>query len=1037
MYKSVYEHYFYRGIRFLQRSAGHLFHATIPLMAEYAVSSEPVPWQKRGQLTYRPVTEGEIWGKAWDSAWFRMHAVIPEEWGGKRLALVLNLSGESLLFDAKGVPLYAFSSGSLLSPDFVKEIFRLPEPRQGGELVEFEVEAAANTLFGLDMDHDPKLNCPKPRGDFRAEVRQMRLAWFNPEVEQLRIEFRVLIELAAAIGFPDYRAVRIVQTLNDCVAKYQENPDHAAAAREILQSLLKLPALGSALHTTAIGHAHLDIGWLWPVRETIRKAARTFANQVELMEKYPDYVFGASQPQVYAFVKEHYPCLYEKVKKLVAAGRWELLGGMWVEADTNLISGESMIRQFLHGKNFFRDEFGIDVKELWLPDVFGYSAALPQIMLKSGCDSFLTQKISWSQINKFPYSTFFWKGIDGSRVLTHFPPEDTYNSLLLPKGLVMAQNNLNENNFQQEFMTLFGVGDGGGGPTCEMIETGKVVADLEGCPRVKFGRADQFFARIHDCYQKQLPEWSGELYLEVHRGTLTTQGAIKRLNRQLEERLACTEFICSAQPLEFYPEKELDSIWKTMLCNQFHDILPGSSIQEVYQVSEAEYSRGLAVCGQFMTDAVRRIGLADENALTLVNSLPGVCAEPVKLPKNWNGFTVTGPDGQTVSLQREDDGTVWMFPVLPGSSSAVFRRGMPSNDIPEPVMEEEPVLENERIRYRFDTNGELLSAFDLECGFELLSAPGNRMKLYHDHPNNWDAWDFDFFYPGDFLENARMTGPVRRFRNRWRSWLEFELTIGDSTVHQRVELLHDSKRLDFRSRVNWRESRKMLRVEFPTRFPAENETFDIQYGYLKRPTHQNTSWDFARFEVCGRRYADLSVGDYGIALMNDCKYGYRPSPGILDLCLLRSPKFPDWNTDCREHEFTYSFYPHAVGFEDSDVIDTAAALNRPPTLFPGIDASVMPPCRVEGSSLRLEVVKKAEKSAERVIRIVEILGRPGTGKLRLTPGLNVKETCLMEWNDSSGFLQPDAEGAIPLHLHPFEIMTLKLFPSKERTPMEG
>ncbi|MBR2905275.1 MAG: alpha-mannosidase, partial [Lentisphaeria bacterium] len=536
-----------------------------------------------------------------------------------------------------------------------------------------------------------------------------------------------------------------------------DNPDNAEKCRDVLKEILSYPAIKSAHTAYAVGHAHIDVGWLWQVRESIRKAARTFASQLRLMEEYPDYVFGASQAQLYSFVKEHYPELFEEIKKRVREGRWEIQGGMWVEADGNLISGESMVRQFLHGKNFFMDEFGFDVKNLWLPDVFGYSAAMPQIIKKSGCDYFLTQKLSWSQINTFPHNTFIWQGIDGSSVLTHFPPENNYASKLAPSLLMVAQSRFKENGFLDHFLSLFGVGDGGGGPSDEMLEMGNREKNWEFTPKVKFSRADHFFEKLSKDAGK-LEKWTGELYLEYHRGTLTSQARTKRGNRKCEQMLAATEFILSHLPLTKYPLKELDQCWKTLLLNQFHDIIPGSSISEVYEQTEKDHAHILEKCRQLLTKNAKNLFKKDENALLLVNTLSSSYNNCIELPASWLDYCITDENGEKVMVQKEKDKLIASVN-LPGNSFTTLYKGKKKKEKDCFISGEEekrknihPVLENDLIRYEFTMDGELKSAFDKEEKRELLSAPGNILSLYHDRPNSYEAWDIDLYYPKELVD---------------------------------------------------------------------------------------------------------------------------------------------------------------------------------------------------------------------------------------------------------------------------------------------
>lgn len=657
-----------------------------------------------------------------------------------------------------------------------------------------------------------------------------------------------------------------------------------------------------------------------------------------------------------------------------------------------------------------------------IPDVFGYSAALPQIIRKSGCDFFLTQKISWNQFNRFPHNTFFWEGIDGSEVLTHFPPEDTYNAFVVPEELVAAQNRFKESDLLDEFISLFGIGDGGGGPKEEYLERAKRLANLEGCPKVKFGRADRFFERIAACRDK-LPTWSGELYLELHRGTLTVQARTKRNNRKLEELLATVEFAHSLLPLSEYPAEALDRIWKTLLINQFHDIIPGSSIRKVYETTEREHAEALEAAARLAGDAVRKLGRAASGAVTLVNSLSVPQDDPVVLPAEWDGSAVLDASGSALPAQIED-GRVVAAVTVPADALTVLARGAGRAPACEPL--EGRVLENGLIRYEFDADGRLTRAFDKEAGREVLppGAAGNEFSLYVERANNHEAWDIEIFYEQQKCGTAKSIEPARGWRGPVRSGLEFRLGIGNSRLVQRVTLAEGSKRLDFATEAEWHEERKMLRVAFPVAVFTEEANFDIQYGTVRRPTHRNTSWDAARFEVCGQKFADLSEEFYGAALLNDCKYGYKVFGTTLDLCLLRAPKFPDWDADQGHHEFIYSFLPHTGSLNNSGVRSEAAKLNRPALAVPGVAAEAVSPLSLEAATVALTVVKKAEKEDCLVIRLVEQAGRNSQAVLTVPAGKRLVGTNLLEWTNDD-VLTPEA-GTVALTFRPYEIKTFKV-----------
>ena len=1023
MFSTEYTLYFKRAEAFRDHVKQAMYGESVDVSCEYAVTREPVAFKDRLSLNYKPIHEGEKWGESWESAWFRLSVTVPEAFAGRELVLLYNASGESLIFDSNGTPVYALTGGSVFAENYEKSRYVIGQ-KKPGEALEFWIESAANGLFGLVLAGG-LLKPQHPYGQFVGTLTTAKLAVFRREIWNLFLDLDIAVEIVKGLPENDYRRHRFVRILSNAANVYNETPANAEKAREVLKEILSLRAADSALTAHAVGHAHIDTGWLWPVRETIRKCARTFAAQIDLIEKYPDYVFGASAAQHYAFTKEHYPELYKKIKQAVKEGRWEIQGGMWVEADCNLISGESMVRQFLHGKNFFMDEFGFDVKNLWIPDVFGYSAALPQIIRKAACDYFLTQKMSWNQFNHFPYQTFKWKGIDGSEVITHFPPENTYNSQLQPKQLMEAQNTFMERDCLADFMSLYGIGDGGGGPTEEQIERGRRMANLECCPKLKFDRADRFFEELAK-KADLLPTWKGELYLELHRGTLTTQSRTKRNNRKLEQLLTTVEFLASMLPFADYPVKELDKAWKTLLLNQFHDIIPGSSITKVYQNTEKEHGELFELCRRLLDRLSTKLFAEDSRAAALLNSLSYDYDTVVEVPDSWNGYTVLDNVGNKLPT-RTENGKTTAIVHLPKSSVVTIRKGERST-ADATVDSSDLILENEFAKYVFSSSAELLDAYDkINCRSILKpGCKGNVLSLYVDFPVNWEAWDVDLYYNQQFLAHPESVRARKIVEGRVRSALEFELKVSGSTIRQTVVLDGTGARLDFRTTVEWHEDRKMLRTAFPIHAFADDAAFDIQYGYVKRSMNDNTSWDIAKFEVAAQRYADISEETWGVALLNDCKYGHKVKNGVIDLALLRAPKYPDYDADQGHHEFTYSLLPHSGDLCHSNVMAQAALLNRGVGVFDGhVAGNAASVCTLESDSVTLEIVKKAEKEDCHIVRMVETKGVAAKALLKLSdPSLKVSSTNLLEWTDEAE--NPAENGSVLLTFSPFEIKTVKI-----------
>ena len=989
------------------------------LTSTYAWSKNAVPFSEKNKLKYKPITKGKSWGKEWDSAWFCLSGRIKKEWRGKKIIADLDFSGEGLVYDPKGKEIQGITNASIWDQNFVRTRVLIPKTCIKNNEVEIWVETAANSLFGIFVDVDPEQDNPKRHGTFDAKVETIDIGIFREDIWHLYLDVRILLGLIEKLEKDSTQRLRIINSLNKAVIAFKDDKKDAGSSRNILSAELNKRASSSELKVAAVGHAHIDTGWLWPVKETIRKCARTFTTQLDLIERYPDYVFGASMPQHYQFMKDFYPSIFKRIKAAVKKGQWELQGGMWVEADCNLISGESMVRQLLYGKIFFKKEFGVDVDNLWLPDVFGYSAALPQILKQAEINYFLTQKISWNQFNDFPFQTFNWRGIDGTEILTHFPPENSYNSELDTNFLMPAQKTFKEKDKLNEFMSLFGVGNGGGGPKPENIELGKRLKNLEGAPKVSFDHAKNFFKRLNR-KKNQLETWVGELYLELHRGTLTTHGLVKKQNRKLENKLKAVEFLWSNCDLRIYPQNELDEAWKKLMINQFHDIIPGSSINLVYKNTHKEYEDIHKTCDMLLNKSASILFKKDKNSFTIVNSLSYHFKGVVKIPYKYKGYQIISDDKISLATQEINKDLVCFVDLAPFSFKT-FSKGQKEKS--KTVNHSSLVLENNYVKYEFYKDGTLKSAYDKKLKLNFLKSYGNVLSLYEDRPLNWDAWDIDFYYKDSLLETSIVSKIEKVKVGVVNSSLNISYTIGNSTIKQHITLSNHSKRLDFNTSVDWKEKHKMLRVHFPTTITNEQATFDIQYGHVKRNTHKNTSWDRAKFEVVGHKYADLSNNDYGVALMNDCKYGYSIFDNTIDLNLLRSPNNPDADADIGYHEFVYSFYPHNKDLIRSNVIEESTLLNHSPIVFEGYK-NLLPSSTItyKGKGIEITAFKKSEYKNEIIIRTVETLGRNSEGNIYLDG--QITETNLLEQKNISKSKRVNEK--YRLKLKPFEIKTFKI-----------
>ncbi|MCB9503851.1 MAG: alpha-mannosidase [Deferribacteres bacterium] len=1015
--------------KFLQRLKGKFYDKESSLKAEYCKYTTETPFGEHFSANYNEIKTGEKWGSNWERAWFHITGKVPDEWQGRIVVARLHVGGEGCIFNAEGIPQQAISCHSIWGDDFRRDRYIITESANGGEVVDLWIDATAAQLFGLKLQEDPVPTDVKRYGHHEAEVQDLTLATFRDDIWHLYLDGMVLENLMHALPVESVQRAKILFALREVADKFVGTESNVAELRKCLESELGKHRNASALTTTAVGHAHIDSAWLWPLSETIKKCARTFSTQIALIKKYPGYVFGASQAQHYQFMKKFYPSIYEDINQCVKEGSWEIQGGMWVEADCNLISGESMVRQFIHGMNFFKDEFGVTVKNLWLPDVFGYSAAMPQILKKCGINVMVTQKISWNQFNKFPHHSFIWRGIDGSEIVAHFPPENNYNSELKPSTLRHAESNFSEKGFLNEFLTLFGIGNGGGGPTEEIIETGLRQQDLEGTPQVVFGHAQNMLDRLVEQREK-LPKWVGELYLELHRGTLTTQAYNKKMNRQMELKLRELEILYAAFAPDKYPQAELDTMWKKVLLNQFHDIIPGSSINIVYQDSRRDYQELTSSAGVLYKALTKYLTVHSETSLCFINTLSSPYSRPLALPSDWIGFEVLDEHGNPIETQIVGDQLI-VLGDIPGLGVKSIFRGRSMQDKSRQVInvlsDPKVVLENDLIRYEFSKDGTIQRAYDKECQREVLAENqfGNVLKLYEDRPNNWDAWDVDIFYERQLREQAKLVSMQKGCDGPILHILQLKFEIGNSTISQTVALAQNSKRLEFKTNVSWQERHKMLRVAFTVDVQSDLAIYEIQYGTVKRPTHRNTSWDMARFEVVGHRFVDLSDNQYGVALLNDCKYGHKILDNLMEINLLRSPTMPDPEADIGEHEFTYAFLPHNNALNNSDVYLEASQLNQPVSTLAGVDGSMLEfPVKLDSNEVILEVLKKAEKSNDLVLRIYEPRGMHASAHLILSDvQTKVYETDLLENNEC---LLPVLNGKIHLKLRPFEITTLKI-----------
>jgi len=769
------------------------------------------------------------------------------------------------------------------------------------------------------------------------------------------------------------------------------------------------------------------------------------------MEQFSDYHFTQSQPQLYDYVRQDYPELFEAIKERVAEGRWEPIGGMWVESDCNLSGSESLARQFLLGRSFFREHFGPDADSpvLWLPDVFGYSWALPQLIKQAGLDYFMTIKIGWNQYNRLPYDSFWWQGIDGSRVLVHFSTTpggtwvSTYNAMATPKEALGTWANFQQKEHQHELLMIFGHGDGGGGPTREMLENIREMEAFPATPRMHQAHVGDFFRNLEATSGQRLPTWNGELYLELHRGTYTTQGRNKRANRKSEFLLHDAEFLAalaSQLDQEFeYPATRLRKAWELVCLNQFHDIIPGSSITPVYAEALEQY------------EEIWEIGTTTRDAAlqTIAGQVGGdvLVVNPTSFNRDdlacWSGELSPGQrlqraDGTPVPTQSTANGT-WVAAgtLAPFGVNALF---VAAGEVPAPgadLIATPTLLENAYLRVELNAAGDITRIYDKSNSREVLphGLITNQFQAFEDRPQNWDAWDVDIFFEDKMWTADPATSVEVVEAGPLRATLEIKRRVLNSAFVQRISLSYNSARLDFDTTIDWQERHVLLKVAFPVDVLSPVATHEIQWGNVERPTHRNTSWDWARFETCAQKWVDLSEGDYGVSVLNDCKYGHDVRDNVIRISLLRGPTDPDPEADQGEHRFAYSLLPHAGRWGEA-TISAGYALNDPLIVAQGSGRMPDPqsPRANIGSlvsanrpNIVVETIKRAEDGNDLIVRFYE--SQRQRGPVTLTTSFELARAwraSLLEENQAT--LETNGN-QVTLSVQPYEIVTLRLVPA--------
>lgn len=1015
---------------------------------------------------WKPIKIGDhYWSTYNRTRMFRTQITIPESFSGKQPLLVLNLGGEGLVrINGEIVSgINSYIPGSYMQWDIRSRVY-IPEKYKPGETLDVEVETTIH--FG---EYTHYANLANQDQLVEYTVKTAFLAWADQELERYYFDLRNAVEAMDTFANPldtlqnsnaqirDHTVNKIMQSLNsdsylhkklfkvvmdsaslldlefDCERLKVSLP---AASRALHEGLEAIPHKATAM-VKIIGQAHIDTAWLWPLKESVRKCGKTFSNTLSLMEKYPEYIFAFSQPQLFAYLEEFYPELFEKVQQRVQEGRIELVGNAWVEMDTNVPSGESLVRQLLYGRQYYLNKFGQDSKVFWMPDVFGYTWALPQIMKRSGVEYFFTSKLVNNDTNRFPHSLFMWQGVDGTQILSYLQRLN-YNGQWRAETLSDLYSQFEQKDICETALMTIGFGDGGGGPTYQMLENAKRLKDFPGLPQSEFSTSESFF-REAEKVQEELPVWNDEMYYEFHRGTYTSQANVKKNNRKGELLLRRTEMACAMASTLLgreYPAKAIGDVWKKLLTNQFHDILPGSSIRQVYTDCEEIYQRAFEDANAIYDQTIGALNAAlglKENQIAVWNFLGWKNSGSVKacLKGDFSGLTDAAGNEVKAVVEKSDGNTVFLFEAVdvPAMGVKIFTANAAvASDTGFTATVR--LLENNWLRLTLDKNGNIASLFDKQAGREVFTgeSPSNLLTIFEDIPHRESAWNIDLEYQNHYwtLEKAESVELVEN--SPVRAVVRVVRKFNLSTITQDIILGWDAHRIDFETHVEWQETQRMLKAAFYADILSPKATYEIQFGAIERPTHWNTSYDIARFEVCGHKWADLSEGLYGVSILNDCKYGYDIKDNCMRLTLLRSPVFPDAFGDKGSHDFIYSIYPHAGDWRLGDTVREAFRLNEPLRAETAVCGSgclsAFSFAEIDCPNVIIDTIKGAEDGDGLILRFYESQGARGT--VTVTLGFEAKdpmECNLMEVNEQTAALDGNR---LSFYIKPYEIKTFRI-----------
>ncbi|OSB10264.1 alpha-mannosidase [Paraclostridium bifermentans] len=984
---------------------------------------------------------GETWKGRDLYLWMQKEVDIPSNWENKTVVGIFdfgetgagNNSGFESLFYLNNKPYQGVDSNH-------KEVF-LPKDINGTS-----VELIFRLWTGLEGGGIPR--------EQEHRINRAQLAWLDEKVDDLFYNASVILETIGELDEYSPDKVNLTKILNNAFKlidwAYPGNEDFYNSLHEASDYLNKeIDKIDkhSVVNVTCIGHTHIDVAWLWRLKHTREKCARSFSTVLRLMERYPEYIFLQTQPQLYEYVKNDYPELYEAIKQKVKDGNWEVDGGMWLEADCNIPSGESLVRQILVGSRFIKEEFNKDVEYLWLPDVFGYSWALPQILKKSGIDMFMTTKISWNQYNRMPHDTFKWRGIDGSEILTHFitTPEPwsqpgswfyTYNGRLTPKTVKGVWDAYTDKGITNDLLVSYGFGDGGGGVNREMLEYRKRLDKMPGLPNVKTGKASEYFRCLKEKVEKTdeyVHTWDGELYLEYHRGTYTSQAYTKMMNRKLELLYRETEWLSTVACLtnndwSLYANNEITKGWKTILRNQFHDIIPGSSITEVYEDAKQEYKEAEDIALDIQNKLEEIYINKDEHTWTIGNNSNWDRTESINIKCDEDG-SFYDEDGNKLKYQRnKDEYTVEIKDIPALGYKRIILKVDDVQDDNNSVFEYcDGKISTPKYDIEWNEYGQLTSIDDKENKREVLAKGerGNVLQMFEDKPMAHEAWDIDIFYQEKMREVKDLQSVELIEDGNLKAVIRFKYKYMNTTISQDMIVYANSSRIDFKTNVDWREKKQLLKVAFVVDIRSTMATYDVQFGNVKRPTHWNTSWDRARFESVAQQWVDLSERNYGVSLLNNCKYGHDIKDNVMRLTLLKSATHPDPVQDQGEQNFTYSLLPHSGDFIDGNTVKHAYELNQPLKSIKGMLKSEVKKqlFKFNDTNILVDAIKKAEDEDMIIIRFHEYSG----SRQNVSIDSDYEITGWMETNLMEKPIENlRNENSINVVVNPYEIKTLMI-----------